>query len=346
MRRMLTTVLLGTVLAAGGWALCHRGQIGSFNDAVRLAGSQFGQVFQLPRGVAGEQNPAQLSGWSRPAAPDRIRVATFNIQTLGNSKAAQPEVMMQIAAIIGQFDLVAIQEIRNQNQTVLPELVGLLRNSTGRAWEFVVSPPQGRSDHYREQSAFVFDRQKVTLDESGAYPVQDPEGLLIRPPYVGWFRAVGPPPEMALTFSLVNLHLDASRPEAELGFLQQLYRAVRNDGRGEDDVILLGDFNAGDRLLDASTRRSQLVRVVTGRYTNTRGTCQYDNILFDGQATVEYLGSGGVFDFLRHFNLSLEQALAISDHLPVWAELSVVEGGVVSVPRSAAVDSGTSAGHR
>jgi endonuclease/exonuclease/phosphatase family metal-dependent hydrolase len=168
--------------------------------------------------------------------------------------------------------------------------------------------------------------------------VLDPEQLLIRPPFVGWFRTVGPPPDRALTFSLVNLHLDASRPEAELAFLQQLHRAVRNDGRGEDDVILLGDFNAGDRLLDASTRKSQLVRIVTGHPTNTRGTCQYDNILFDGQATVEYLGNSGVFDFLRHFNLTLDQALTISDHLPVWAEFSVVEGGMGTLPRNAGLE--------
>lgn len=337
MRRIVTTVLLGAVLAAGGWALYHRAKIGSFGEALSLAGEQFGGAFRLASGPAGPDG-AQLAGWARAGAPDRIRIATFNIQTLGNAKADHPDLMGQIAAIIRQFDLVAIQEIRNQNQTVLPELVGLLRAATGREWVFVASPPQGRSVHYREQAAFVFDLRKIALDESGAYPVQDPDDLLIRPPFVGWFRAVGPPADHALTFSLVNLHLDASRPEAELAFLQQLHRAVRNDGRGEDDVILLGDFNAGDRLLDASTRKSQLVRVVTGQPTNTRGTCQYDNILFDGLATVEYLGTGGVFDFLRHFNLTLEQALAISDHLPVWAEFSVVEGGVSGSSRNAGLE--------
>lgn len=30
---------------------------------------------------------------------------------------------------------------------------------------------------------------------------------------------------------------------------------------------------------------------------------------------------------MREFNLSLDQALQVSDHLPVWAEFSVYEGG-------------------
>jgi hypothetical protein len=34
-----------------------------------------------------------------------------------------------------------------------------------------------------------------------------------------------------------------------------------------------------------------------------------------------------VFDFLREFNLTREQATAVSDHLPLWAEFSVYEGG-------------------
>ena len=70
-----------------------------------------------------------------------------------------------------------------------------------------------------------------------------------------------------------------------------------------------------------------LVCVVNNTPTNTRGDKQYDNILFSRVATTEFSGRGGVFDFLRQYNLTLEQALAVSDHLPVWAEFSVYEGG-------------------
>jgi hypothetical protein len=45
-----------------------------------------------------------------------------------------------------------------------------------------------------------------------------------------------------------------------------------------------------------------------------------------GRPTVENTGQLGVFDFLKHFNLSLDDALEISDHLPVWADFSCLEG--------------------
>ena len=67
--------------------------------------------------------------------------------------------------------------------------------------------------------------------------------------------------------------------------------------------------------------------VVSGVPTNTRGDKTYDNILFDRNATTEYLGQAGVLDVVREFNLTQEQALKVSDHLPIWAEFSVYEGG-------------------
>ena len=53
--------------------------------------------------------------------------------------------------------------------------------------------------------------------------------------------------------------------------------------------------------------------------TNTRRTKSYDNIVFDLRATTEYRGSWGVLDLMAEFRLTEEQALQVSDHLPVWA---------------------------
>jgi len=329
MRRFLITAVLGTIMAAGLWALYHQDQIQSFQDAVALASKQLGDTIASSgeAELSGGNSSAHFASWSQPAAPDRIRLATFNIQTLGKAKAASPEVVGRIVEILRQFDLIAIQEIRDADQTVLPLIVTQLNMVTGRPYAFVISAPQGRSPKYQEQSAFIFDQAKVRLDDSMSYSVRDPDDVMIRPPFVAWFRAAAPRPDQAFTFSLVNVHLDASQPAAELAFLRSLFTAVRQDGRGEDDVIILGDFNAGDSLLKSSTRHSGLVWAISEAFTNTRGTSQYDNIVFESLATGEYLGSSGVFDFLKHLNLSLSDALEISNHLPVWAEFSIIEGG-------------------
>jgi deoxyribonuclease-1-like protein len=125
----------------------------------------------------------------------------------------------------------------------------------------------------------------------------------------------------------VNIHTDPDEVPQELGVLDDVFMAVRNDGRNEDDIILLGDLNADDRHLGELGQISGIMAVIAGMPTNTRGTAQYDNILFTEQATREFTGRGGVFDFMREYNLSMEQAVQVSDHLPVWAEFSIYEGG-------------------
>ena len=48
------------------------------------------------------------------------RIGAFNIQVFGKSKAGKPEVMDVLAKIIRTYDVVAIQEIRDKDQTALP----------------------------------------------------------------------------------------------------------------------------------------------------------------------------------------------------------------------------------
>ena len=144
--------------------------------------------------------------------------------------------------------------------------------------------------------------------------------------------ARGPPADQAFTFTLVNVHADledvaAESHSEELRALQAVFFSVRDDGRGEDDLILLGTFHTDDQRLGDLGRIPGLLAAISGKPTNTRQTRQPDNLLFQLPATSEYTGRSGVFDVLREFNLTLEQALEISDHLPVWAEFSVYEGG-------------------
>ena len=98
--------------------------------------------------------------------------------------------------------------------------------------------------------------------------------------------------------------------------------------RGEDDVILLGDLNVDEYHLGELGRLPNIAWVVSGVTTNTRGKKAYDNIILDKTATSEYTGRWGVFDLMSEFGLTMEQALKVSDHLPVWAEFSAYEAGV------------------
>ena len=105
------------------------------------------------------------------------------------------------------------------------------------------------------------------------------------------------------------------------------FAAVRDDGRGEDDIILLGDLESDDQHLGQLGKLFGVAALVSGIPTTTRGANLLDNILLDRRATCEFTGRVEVVDMMREFELTMPGAQEVSDHLPVWAEFSVFEGG-------------------
>ncbi len=308
--------ILAAIVAGGVWFFFQKFQIQSVGGGIQI----------LPREAAG-QAQATMAADVAPAARtgDTIRIATFNIQVFGESKLSKPEVMDILARIVRQFDVVAVQEIRARSQDILPQFVEVI-NSTGRQYDYVVGPRLGRTTS-KEQYAFIFDRASIEVDRNQLYTVEDPNDLLHREPLVGWFRVRGPPSDQAFTFTLVTIHTDPDETVQELDALAAVYTIVRDDGRQEDDVIIAGDLNVDDRHLGQLGQSPGITWTISATPTNTHGSAQYDNILFHEQTTSEFTGRAGVYDFMRQYNLTMEQALEVSDHLPVWAEFSVYEGG-------------------
>lgn len=271
-------------------------------------------------------------GWSwLPTQPtagavgDSVRIGTFNIQQFGEAKIRQSQVVDLLVHIGRQFDILAIQEIESKQYDILPFYIAAL-NADGSQYDYVIGPRVGRGVH-KEQFAFIFDTRSIEVDRNALYTIDDPNDLLEREPLVGWFRVRGPRPEEAFTFSLVNVHSDPELAVDEAEALAHVYRAVRDDSRREDDVIMLGDFNVNYRNLGSLGQLPGLIAVINGPATMVRGDRANDNILCALPATSEFTGRGGVFDFMRDWNLTTEQALSVSDHLPLWAEFSIFEGG-------------------
>ena len=79
------------------------------------------------------------------AAQDRVAIASFNLQIFGQSKVSKVDVLGEIASIIRQFDLVAIQEIRNKDETAILTLMNAV-NAEGREYSFIVGPRLGRTN--------------------------------------------------------------------------------------------------------------------------------------------------------------------------------------------------------
>jgi len=336
-QRLLSLATLG-VMGGLGWLFFQGGGLSQIAVAPRGGQQQSGQQqagdFRTPGNWQASPPPQQQPYWTdstgRDAAPPQnvangqtIRIASFNIQVFGNTKASKPYVMQELADIVNQFDVVAIQEIRSKNEFLIPNFVQLV-NQSGRRFDHVIGPRIGYTTS-KEQYIFLFDTERIEVDRQSIYTVGDRDGLLHREPLVATFRTRGVDPDNAFTFTLVNMHTDPDVAAEEMDVLAEVYRVVRRSSRGEDDIILLGDFNVDDRHLGRLGQLSGITPLIAGVWTNTRQNKQYDNLIIHKPSTTEYVGHSGVFDFMRFKNLSLKQALQVSDHFPVWAEFSIYE---------------------
>ena len=341
MQRLLSLVTLG-VLGGLGWLFLQGGGLNKVGGDPPGGQGQPGYQQQGgyqspgPWQAAPAQPPSQatpVGGSSRspeansasranPGNRETIRIASFNIQIFGNKKASKAYVMKDLADIINQFDVVAIQEIRSKNESLIPNFVQLV-NQSGRRFDYEIGPRLGVTTS-KEQYAFLYDTQKIEIDRHSVYTVSDPDGLLHREPLVATFQT-RVDPDQAFTFTLVNMHTDPDIAGEEMDVLADVYKAVRRSSRGEDDIIILGDFNVDDRHLGRLGQLPEMMPLIAGVWTNTRQNRQYDNLIIHQPSTTEYSGRSGVFDFMRYKNRTQKQALQISDHFPVWAEFSIYE---------------------
>jgi hypothetical protein len=273
------------------------------------------------RHTLGVRSPAQ-----QPGGPgSTLRIAALDLDYLGPTKASKPFVLETLSQLIRRYDVVALQGIRSDRDDLLPSLVDHV-NRAQRSYDYLIGPRVG-TPHQTSQMAFVFDRQTLITDRDEMYTMGDPHNLLLREPLVAWFRTRQAAAEQAFTFSLVNIHIDSRHRQQELNVMQSVLRRVLDDGRQEDDAILLGNFDADHQELGRWSRSPGLIVAIRGVPTTVAGNFQTANLIFPRHATDEFTGKSGVFDFLREWNLTVAKAREVTGHLPVWAEFSVLEGG-------------------
>ena len=271
---------------------------------------------------------------------ETIRIASFNIKTFGAKKSSTrlvPEagidVLGSLAKVVSKFDLVAIQEVRSQDGTPIRRLIDLM-NASGGQYTAQLSEPSG-DEHYTESYAFVWDQTRIRMLQNSAYVVHDDANLMYREPMVASFETRVPLTDSRrpFRFTIINAHTDPDMVTAaaisnEINVLDDVFVRVRQyeyDKSGEEDCILVGDLNVSTSRLQELAEIPNVISVAGHLVTNTRRTETYDHILIDRNTTREYTGNSGVLDLQRLFGINEQQALLLSDHMPVWAEFDAYE---------------------
>ncbi len=256
-----------------------------------------------------------------------LKIASWSLDGFGPTKLSNNLARKNFARVVRNFDIVALQQIASIERDLVPRLVDAVNEGDTR-FDFVIGESTGPAGR-PEQMAFVFDTTRVAVDRHQTYSVEDPENHITFDPLVAWFRAAEPPATEAWTFSMVNVRIDLARAPNEVAMLPQMWAAIQNDGRGEDDILMVGLFQADDAYLLPTLGGDKMTASVRSRPTDIFGKYQTSNVLIDGGPTSEYLGRGGVMDYPRYFELNQAEAETVSSHLPVYAEFSAIEAGPI-----------------
>lgn len=273
-----------------------------------------------------------------------MNIATWNIREFGKSERSDAAIHY-IAEIIGQFDLVAVAELRDK----LGDLRRVM-DILGPYWKVLYSDYIADAPGNRERIGYVYDSRSVRA--TGLAAEVDPKrqknktsGKYIeniswwRSPYMGSFRAGH------FDFVLVTAHIqwgssEKQRAEELESLATWVYEKGKEDGWDDKDIILMGDFNI-------PSRDSDLYKAITKKFdgkgleapaalmqsdhgSNLEQKKVYDQILHLPQYTTCFTNKGGVLDFYCGDHKPLfpklskqEFTFQLSDHLPLWIQLRV-----------------------
>lgn len=249
-----------------------------------------------------------------------IKVAAFNLQVFGTTKADKPEVMEVFSRIIRNYDVIAVEEIRDSSQTALPKLKDTVNYIGSPQYDYVVSERLGRTTS-KEQYAYLYNTQ--TIQQIGSpYTYPDSNDLFQREPYVSEFKAKNG----NFDFVLITIHTDPDTATQEINDLPAVVEDAKKRFQGEGDYIIMGDLNADCTYFNESgqspLKSSDYYWVINNSVdTTTKSTdCTYDRIIITSPARTDFTGDSGVFRFDTAYNLTYNATIAVSDHYPVYAE--------------------------
>lgn len=262
-----------------------------------------------------------------PDTDDPPRIAAFNIQALSAGKISDPFVKSSLTAILAQFDLIFIQELRDNSNRVLPVLAEEVSSLTGVPYEAIVTDNFPEGPGYHEKYAYLYNTDVFALESvhvNEEICTKDCQQFL-RQPFIASFsqRATS---EALL---LVGAHVRPSDAVQELTALGSLSDKL-HDRLEFDHMLVLGDLNAdcsyvsGTKLQDIRKRHFKNFTWYvedTDDTTVSDRDCAYDRILMSPplRAQIKPLKER-VFRFDRFLGVGQERALEVSDHFPVYLE--------------------------
>ena len=256
-------------------------------------------------------------------------LASWNIREFDSAVygARKEEPLYYIAEIIDHFDLVAVQEVRD-DLTALERLMDLL----GWWWKYLLTDVTVGEPGNQERMAFLYDSRKVRFGGLAGEVVipprkgedcktLEPAKQLARTPFItgfgiDWFKCT-----ICTTHILYGKGVseDPDRLQEIRVLAQFLADRTKEKFAWAKNMILLGDFNifdTSDQTLQAILEAGFTIpEKLQGHPSNAPKTRHYDQIAFiapELENNLE-LSEAGVFDYYRYVYREEDEPLYVKD---------------------------------
>jgi exonuclease III len=243
-------------------------------------------------------------------------IASWNIREFDSPAYGDrvEEAFYYIAEIVSKFDIIAIQEVR-QDLTALKKLVEIL----GGYWEYIVTDVTEGTQGNKERLAFVFDIRKVkfgglagevvlppleTKDPETGQVIYQPSKQLARTPFMSGFKA-GWTNFILSTVHILNGNSVANDPD-RINEIENIAKALARKANDRfewsHNLLLLGDFNIyspEDETYSAILKAGfQIPPQLQHLPSNALHNKFYDQIAFMVKPfQFETTGKAGIFDY-------------------------------------------------
>lgn len=262
-----------------------------------------------------------------------VLLATWNIREF-DSAAYGPrglECLYYIAEILSHFDLIAVQEVREDLHAL-----DIVNDIMGSRWHRVVSDVTEGTPGNRERMAFLYDSHSVAFNgiagevvmpvvevkgPSGKTLRYDPSDQLYRTPYLCGFRT-GWTDLMLCTVHIAYGEGQAESPVRvkEIRLIADLLAQRARERRDYSNLVLLGDFNIFSRtdttmkaITDAGFSVPPELQSVPNTNTGSKRRF-YDQIaVLPKSRRFRTTGRAGVFNYYDHVFREDDQALYIPE---------------------------------
>ncbi|MGH2552161.1 MAG: endonuclease/exonuclease/phosphatase family protein [Chitinophagaceae bacterium] len=250
---------------------------------------------------------------------ETLLLATWNIREFDSPAYGKrmTEALYYIAEILSAFDLIAVQEIRD-DLTALNDVMKIL----GDNWDYMFSDVTEGSQGNNERTAFIYDTRKVnpaglvgeivfppiekkiTDNNNKKVTVYEPVLQSARTPFLVGFTAGW------ADFVLTTVHMiwgnDIANDPQRVKEIDTIATILKEKStkayEWSRNFILLGDFNifsSNDDTFKALTKNGfDVPPELIGTKSNANKDREYDQIAFHDRANkFETTGKAGVFDF-------------------------------------------------